>query len=617
MFRILSFYWFYKTLSETSTAKNMKRLIIFLSFILIVNINFGQDLVILHTNDMHSHLNGLAPETEYTPLVADDDPTLGGFSRITGFIKAEKSRFGDKLMVVDAGDFLMGTLFQTLEKEEGFQLALMKKMGYDFITFGNHEFDFGPDVLAKIINNNKKQGDIPQIISTNYVYAKDKSDSGLVKLFDDGTIIPYKIITKNEYKIGIISVLGRDADDAIAGYINVTFSKAKKVAAEMAKYLKQKEKVDLVVVLSHSGVTLNKKGEWGGEDVELANASKDIDIIISGHTHTYLPQCIKAGNAVIVQTGSMGKYVGKIEITFDKNEKPGVDYELVPMDDKITADASVQKMIDDKAHEIDTDLLLEIGVNSGEPIFETNYELTMDDKKPELSNLGPFISDAVYNFLNKSHHENVDVSIVATGVIRHNIDTGKTGKQNINDIFNIMPLGMGEGKMPGSPLGKIYITGNELKKVMELILTVYPSKNDYYLYFSGMKLSYNPEKALFKKISDIEVGNDEKGYKKVSFRKRDKTLYCIAANKYILSFIGALKKMSFGIVNVVGKNADGSVIRNDDFLIDLDKQKPGIQEAKEWLALLYYVRTFTDVNGNGIPDMPDGYRSKVNAVAVE
>jgi 5'-nucleotidase / UDP-sugar diphosphatase len=459
-------------------------------------------------------------------------------------------------------------------------------------------------------------GDIPGILLANYVNAKDKSDADFVKLFDDKTIVPYTIIERNGYKIGIISVLGKDADESIAGYINVSFSDIKKTAGKIARKLKEKDQVDLVVVLSHSGVEKDKKGNWAGEDVELAKSSPSIDIVISGHTHTYLSEPIKVGNAIVVQTGSHGSNMGKVEVTFDANRKPSFAFRMVPMDDNVMADAAVQSLIDDKNPWIEENILQGVGVKLSQVLFETSFPLKLDEKKPEVSNLGPFVADAVYHFLNKKHSEEVDLTIVATGVIRHDIVTGNTGKQNINDLFNVMPLGVGEGLMPGSPLGKIYISGNELKKVFELILTVYPSMNSYYLFFSGLEITYNPKKGLFKKISEMKVGSPEKGYRKVSFSKKDDALYAIAANKYILSFIGAIRKMSFGIVNVVGKDINGKVIENDDFLIDLDKNTEGIQEAKEWLALLEYVRSFPDINGNNIPDVPEKYRAKTNAVFV-
>jgi len=594
----------------------MKKALFFFAVIL-SNTLFAQDLVILHTNDIHNHINGLAPETEYTPLVNDNDPTLGGFSRLAGYFNSEKEKYGNKLLVVNAGDFSMGTLFQTLEADEGFQLNLMKRIGFEYVALGNHEFDFGPNAFAKIVSNNQKLGAIPQLICTNYQRASDRSDSDFVKKFDDGTILPYQIVEKNGYKIGIFSVLGKDAFAAIPGYIDVKFDKINNVAAKTSRYLKEKEKVDLVVALSHSGVQKNKKGEWIGEDVEMGKAAPDVDVIISGHTHTLIPQLVKAGNAVVIQVECYGYYVGKLDVTFDQNRKPQFAYQMVPMNDQIVADASIQQYIDEKVATIDKNLLNGLGVKFYDPVFETGFDLTMNDKKPEVSNLGPFVADAISYYLNEKLQEGVDVVVVPTGTIRHDIDQGKYGKQNINDVFNVMPLGMSEEKIPGSPLGKIYLTGRELKKVLELILGVYHKMSDYYLFYSGIQLTYNPDKGLFRKISEIKVGDDVKGYRTVSFSKKDKTLYSVAADKYTLSFIAKLKKMSFGVVNVVGKNRDGSVIQNNNFLIDSDKTKEGIQEAKEWLAILDYLRSFSDPNGNGLPEVPTVYQTKVNPAIVK
>ena len=153
------------------------RIQITLLLLILSGIVVAQDLVILHTNDLHSHINGFAPETDYSPLTLNDDDTKGGFARIAGLIDEQKQVYGSKLLVVDAGDFLMGTLFQTLETKTGFQLHLMKKMGYDVVALGNHEFDFGPNTLAQIIENNINLGEIPQVVNSNYIPEKDGSDS--------------------------------------------------------------------------------------------------------------------------------------------------------------------------------------------------------------------------------------------------------------------------------------------------------------------------------------------------------------------------------------------------------------------------------------------------------
>ncbi|MCK7535934.1 MAG: metallophosphoesterase [Marinilabiliales bacterium] len=114
-------------------------------------------LIILHTNDFHSHLQGFAPESAYTPLVVDGDPTVGGFARIAGLISAVKSANPNNSLVLDAGDCHMGTLFQALEPSTGFQLNLMAKAGYDVVAVGNHDFDFGPVKFVSMIDNALKR----------------------------------------------------------------------------------------------------------------------------------------------------------------------------------------------------------------------------------------------------------------------------------------------------------------------------------------------------------------------------------------------------------------------------------------------------------------------------
>ncbi len=105
-------------------------------------------IVILHTNDLHSRLNGYSPESAYTPLSTNDNSTAGGFTRIAGVIKSEKKNLNQETMELDAGNFLMGTLFPALESETGFQLRLMKQIGYDAAGLGIHEFDYGPGWLT-------------------------------------------------------------------------------------------------------------------------------------------------------------------------------------------------------------------------------------------------------------------------------------------------------------------------------------------------------------------------------------------------------------------------------------------------------------------------------------
>jgi 5'-nucleotidase / UDP-sugar diphosphatase len=571
---------------------------------------FSQDLVILHTNDMHSHLNGFSPETEYTPLIKDNDPTKGGFSRIAGFIGSQKELYGDKLMVVDAGDFLMGTLFQVLELTEGFQMNLMHRMGYEVMALGNHEFDFGPDSLAKIIRNSIGNGPIPELVCSNYGSTANVSDVHFRQLFTENIIKPYTILQKDGYRVGIFSLVGVDANESIPGNFGMTFVNQKRTARQIARHLKRNEKVDLVIVLSHSGVYPTKKGGFAGEDVELGKAVPEIDIIISGHTHTRLDAPIQAGNAVVVQSGSEGLNVGKIEVRFDSSGKPLINYTLVEMNDSTIANAEIQSIIESKVPVLEQMVLNKIGVGFHDIVAETSFDLVLDEFNPIESNLGVFVADALYYKLNEASQVGSDVVLVASGVIRKNIKKGNNGRLNINDIFNVMPLGIGIDDLPGTPLGKIYVTGNELKKVMELILAVYPSRPNFFLHFAGMEIEYNPNKGLFRKISEIRIGNQASGFRAIDMSNKSSELVSVSSNAYMISFIGHLKKMSYGLVKIEPKDKKGVPIVNEDFLVDLDEEKEGVQEAKEWLAILTYLQSFTDINGNGIPDIPKVYQAK-------
>ena len=110
-------------------------------------------LTIIHTNDLHSHLQGFSPESDYNPHDIKTDATLGGWSRIATLINDTKRARKNPVLTLDSGDFLMGSLFHMLAREEAFELRLMKKMGYDVITLGNHEFDFKqPEILLHWIN---------------------------------------------------------------------------------------------------------------------------------------------------------------------------------------------------------------------------------------------------------------------------------------------------------------------------------------------------------------------------------------------------------------------------------------------------------------------------------
>ena len=589
--------------------RTLSVLILFL-FLLNLQAQTAKKIVILHTNDIHSRLIGYAPESAYTPLTVNDDKTIGGFARIATIIKNEEKSNSGITLVVDAGDFLMGTLFEELEPATGFQLRLMKTMGYDAVCIGNHEFDFGDNKLADMVSSAAKRGEIPAVLLGNAVFnSKDPGDDAIEKLFNSGTIKRTYIMEKNGLKIGFFSILGKVADDNAAYAPPLKFSNQVKCARKLVNELKD-EKCDIIICLSHSGVMLDKDGQWAGEDVELAKKVKGIDVIVSGHTHTKLEKPVMVNGIPVVQAGEHGQYVGKLELTWDNGKVTVDNYSLLPVDDRTAGDPEINRLIEDQKTLVNDEILKPIGMDYNKPVAESGFLLEcveLGDIKG--SNLGPMVADAIHSYLNKHLSNGIDMSMVAVGVISDRIVPGMLCAP---DIFRIMMMGQGKDNIPGYPLSRIYVTGKELKSVLEILQMASKSVPANYCYYSGIRVEFDPKGGLLKKIKKIEITDRTGKIRDIDFSKKNKTLYSVAANSYMLEFVGIIKKMSFGLINVVPKDVSGKKITDmKTAVIDMDETKDGLQEGKEWLAIMEFLSSMKDTNGNGIPDVSEKYRTAV------
>jgi 5'-nucleotidase len=563
-------------------------------------------IVILHTNDMHSHLIGYAPESAYTPLSPNDDKTIGGFARIASILKDEKEKNTGITLTLDAGDFLMGTLFQGLEPKTGFQLWLMKKMGYDVVCIGNHEFDYGSAKLADIINAAGRRGEVPEVLLSNAVFSKKETgDDALEKVFSANKIKRTYILDRGGLKIGFFSLMGKVADENAAFAPPVTFSKQITSARKFVKELKNVG-CDIVICLSHSGVDKDKNGIWAGEDAGLAAKVSGIDVIISGHTHTKLEKPLMVNGIPIVQAGEYGQYVGKLSLTYKNGKVVMDDYSLIPVDDRITGDLEINNLIGDQKKAVNDEILRPLGMDNDRKVIEAGYLLECNEQGDvKGSNLGPLVADAIQSYVNNHDKNGTDLSMVAVGVIRDRI---VPGFQTAPDIFRIMSMGTGNDNVPGYPLSKLYVTGKELKSILEILQVAYKSTPANYCYYSGIQVEFNPDKGMLKKISRIDIIRKEGTLEDVDFSRKNTKLYSITANSYMLEFVGIIKKMSFGLINVVPKDADGNPITDmKRSVIDIDPARDGIQEGKEWLALMEYLTEMKDNNNNGIPDIDMKY----------
>jgi len=227
---------------------------------------------ILHTNDMHSNFIGMGPASDYTPFTLNDDKTTGGYARIATVIATRKKARASQgpVLILDAGDFSMGTPFAAASREIGGELQLMSRMGYDATTFGNHEFDLGPDGLGKAMGVASKAGKIPAVLSSNSDFsANDATLTGLRQLSKAGLIRRYLVIERGGIRFGLFGVLGKEAQIYTSGGA-AKFPDPIESAKAVVKILRETEKVDVVIALSHCGVAKGKDGRYStGEDVGL------------------------------------------------------------------------------------------------------------------------------------------------------------------------------------------------------------------------------------------------------------------------------------------------------------------------------------------------------------
>lgn len=580
----------------------------------------GRELTILHTNDLHSNLLGFSPNLDYNPKIIGGDVTRGGFARLATVLSRERAKRTSPVLTLDGGDFLMGTLFHMLSREEAMELALMKEMGYDAIVLGNHEFDLKPRGLAKILSTAAAKGGLPNLLLANARFsAESDKDDSLEAEFKQGRVKPYIVIERGGLRIGIFGIMGKDAAEKAPFASPVKFGDTLEVSRLMVQELREKEKVDLVICLSHSG--LNKRKNIS-EDENLAKNVPGIDVIVGGHSHTKLEQPLLVNSTFIVQAESYGKYVGAMDLVLDQGKVALKGYKLHPVDSTIAGDARMQARIEGFIAEIGKRVLKEKGYGFYQTIARADFDLTVTEEESPLGNL---IADGIRWYANKYDYDPKDpvskvvIAIESNGVIREDLLKGKTGNLAVTDIFRAVPLGIGMDDSMGYPLITCYLYASEIKKALEVLTSVYPLKGDsYFLQVSGVKFTYNPRRMLFDRVTGIWLGSEEEGYKPLDYSERNRELYRVVANIYNATFLKIIGGFTYQILTIVPKDRQGKPIAElADFRIDADKTKPGIQEVKEWVGIMEYLAGFPAKAGEGVPTVPEKYRGKLGRIVSE
>ena len=564
-------------------------------------------VTILHTNDWQSHMLGWGPNAEYSPGSTGDDGTVGGLARAKTLIDEIRGASTHPVVLYDAGDWMAGALFQLLAKSHAAELQVMQVMGYDAICLGNHEFDWGPNVLGQMIAKGDELGVTVPIVASNTVPdSEDAGDDDLEAHFTSGRIQHTMVQTlDNGLRVGLFGLVGDGAARISPAVAPAVFTPAQEAAAEAVAAL-QAQDVDLIVALSHAGVG-DELHE--GEDEAIAEAVDGIDVIVSGHSHTALSEAITVGDTLIVQAGAYTRYVGELTIARSGSGGWALEgYTLHELDDTIAGDPGITAMVDGFITALDEGPLAELGTSFDEPVLQIDGDIGVS--ACQESALGNLVTDAFRYTLNQySPEDPIVAAFESQGVIRDDFVAGASGIEAFSDVFRVMPLGVGTDDVPGYGLVSFYVTPRDLKSTCEILGSIVPIEGcDYWVEPSGIRCHLDTEKSFGNTARKVELWQDD-AWVELDLSDNE-TLHHVAVDSYVASLMNILGSLTFDAVVISPKRADGTVVEDTSTLtFDKDPDTEGIQEVKLWEALVTYAESFEDTNGDGIPDLGDRYLS--------
>jgi len=552
---------------------------------------------ILFTSDLHSYLEA------YDTFEDGEQINIGGMERLSTIVKAARTKNSDVLLF-DGGDYPMGTLYQTLFSERALEYRTLSKIGFDAITFGNHDFDYGAEKMAEQFEAAKENCDYyPDFVICNADWSKiDEGTQLIYNSLKDMKLAEYVIYEKNGLKIGVTGVFGYDALKS-APTCELTFKDPVESLKATVSKMKQEENPDMIVVLSHSG-TAGNSGET--EDEILAKEVPDVDFILSAHAHLKLENPLVVGNTFIGACGSYGRYTGYIKLKKnDSGRFDLVDYELISMDESVDSDPEIVNMLDGFKEEIDENYLSRFGYTAEQVVAENSINFDSVEDLYEIHtghNLGEIIADAyrwtTEEYGSKEEDSNpVDVTVSPSGTIRGSYLAGNI---TVEDVYNSFSLGMGKDGVIGYPLVNLYLSGSELKLVAEIDATVSDLMHNARLYMSGLQMTFNPHRILLNKVVDTKL-TDLSG--NVIGDIEDDKLYRVVTDLYTMNMLGSVTDVSYGLLSVVPKKIDGTPIEDYKDVIIHDENGEVI---KAWVAIAKYMLA-TDDDGDGVGNIPQSY----------
>ncbi len=571
---------------------------------------------ILFTHDLHSH---------FLPQSTAEGGESGGYARLKTVIDGERAMNPDALLV-DGGDFSIGSLIQTLYTTQAAELRTMGAMGYDAVTIGNHEFDHKGVGFAEMLNSAKAAQTaamglltdsqypprnleayqaqygpltlaLPALLEANYAPADDNPDRAFIRsAMENYGVTDCVTLERGGVTYGLFGLMGVDSDECAptSGFTRTDAAKAAKRCVETLKG----EGAEIIVCLSHSGTGDSLASS---EDEELAKAVDGIDVIVSGHTHSTLAEPLVVNDTYIVSSGPYCQNLGSLTFSWDDGgEKRLLDYRLIPIDETVAEDPEIAGLVERWKDMVGETYLARYGLTYDEVLTHSDYDLnTPASAVQENNGLGTLVSDAFLwadRTLNAAYADSPHtVSVTADGVLRANLPAGDLTAAM---AFDVLSMGVGEDGTSGFPLVAVYLTGKELKAAMEVDASVTPIMPAAQLYMSGAKYAFNTKRMFFNRVYDAaltDVTFDESGTGN-AYEIDDNALYRVVTGMYSAQMLGTVKSKSMGLLSLEPKQANGTPVTDfaDCILYDANGN-----ELKEWYALAAYLEQFGE---DGLPD---------------
>lgn len=571
---------------------------------------------ILFTHDLHSH---------FLPQPTAEGGESGGYARLKTVIDGERAMNPDALLV-DGGDFSIGSLIQTLYTTQAAELRTMGAMGYDAVTIGNHEFDHKGVGFAEMLNSAKAAQTaamglltdsqypprnleayqaqygpltlaLPALLEANYAPADDNPDRAFIRsAMEDYGVTDCVTLERGGVTYGLFGLMGVDSDECAptSGFTRTDAAKAAKRCVEILKG----EGAEIIVCLSHSGTGDSLASS---EDEELAKAVDGIDVIVSGHTHSTLAEPLVVNDTYIVSSGPYCQNLGSLTFSWDgSGQKRLLDYRLIPIDETVAENPEIAGLVEQWKDMVGETYLARYGLTYDEVLTRSDYDLnTPASAVQENNGLGTLVSDAFLwadRTLNAAYADSPHtVSVTADGVLRANLPAGDLTAAM---AFDVLSMGVGEDGTSGFPLVAVYLTGKELKAAMEVDASVTPIMPAAQLYMSGAKYAFNTKRMFFNRVYDAaltDVTFDESGTGN-AYEIDDNALYRVVTGMYSAQMLGTVKSKSMGLLSLEPKQANGTPVTDfaDCILYDANGN-----ELKEWYALAAYLEQFGE---DGLPD---------------